>query len=742
MIVRLQSREAFLRMMFERTGRVLSLVLLLVVALPGTALAAGDASGAGGSGAGEWSENDQGKLRLLSASENAGTGETLRLGLHFEMDDTWKIYWRSPGDAGYPPDIDWKGSENLESADLRWPVPERFELFGMQTFGYGGTIVLPIDARPKDPSEPVKLRANVDYLTCREICIPHRVDLALDIPPGDGGASEHAFLIDRFRAMVPGEGDGAGMDLQNAVLTAGGEAPELRVSVASDIAFDSPDAIIEHAEGFRFGKPDVRLEQQGQHAVLTLTGKPEFGDPVELAGQTVTLTVFDGPRGLEREIRLTRAEPATGLATLLPGWLGGSGGGTTLGTAEFAGILALAVLGGLILNLMPCVLPVLSIKLLSVVSQGGKSRGHIRASFLASAAGILVSFMVLAAGAIALKATGSAVGWGMQFQQPLFLVALTLILTLFAANLFGFFEVPLPRFLADAASGGDRGGMPGHFMTGAFATLLATPCSAPFLGTAIAFALSRGALEIVAIFLALGVGLALPYLAVAAVPAIAGMMPRPGAWMITLRKILGLALAATGLWLMSVLAAQEGLLAAGLVTGLMVLLGLLLWARGHLGTGLRRAVPGAVAAVAALAFVMPATVSSPPSQAAQSENVEMDGWQRLDEARIREHVNDGKVVFVDVTADWCITCQVNKARVLDSAAVQEELHQDGVVRMRGDWTRPSDDISAYLASFGRYGIPFNAVYGPEQPDGLTLPELLSNSSVLDAMEKARNGEAG
>lgn len=718
---------------FALAGALLATVLAATVPAP-----AGRAADASTPAASPWAAHEHGRLRLVSAGETVG-GDSLRLGLHFRLQPGWKIYWRSPGEAGYPPQVDWSGSRNLAEAALRWPVPHRFELFGLQTFGYGGEVVLPVAARAEDPGEPVVLRAAVDYLTCAEICVPRQAQLNLTLPPGAATPSAHAHLIDKFRARVPGAGAASGLSLERAALTGdgGGEdgPPALTVTVVSASApFESPDAVVEGAAGYSFAKPRVELRDGGRRAVLRLPA--EAGPTAEggLDGREVTLTVFDGVRGLERDITLRREGAAIG-----GGAAGPRDGGSPAGPLRYAAVLGLAVLGGLILNLMPCVLPVLSLKLLKAVGHGGRELRHVRASFLASAAGILASFMVLAAGAIALQAAGMAVGWGMQFQQPAFLVALTLVVTLFACNLVGLFDIPLPRALADSLGTAHQGqaGMTGHFLTGALATLLATPCSAPFLGTAVAFALSRGPAEIVAIFAALGVGLALPYLAVAAVPSAAARMPRPGPWMVTVKRILALALAGTGVWLLSVLAAQDGLAAALAVGGLMAALGVVLGLRALAPGRLRRAAPLAVLVIAAAAFAAPPGLGSAPVRAPDGQPG--SSWRPLDAGEIDRLVAGGQVVFVDVTADWCITCKVNKAVVIDSEAVQARLDGKDVVRMRGDWTRPSEEIADYLAGFGRYGIPFNAVYGPQAPDGIALPEILTKSAVLEAIERAGRG---
>ena len=670
-----------------------------------------------------WLDHDHAQVRLLAESDSVGGGESVYLGLQFDLAPGWKIYWRDPGDAGFPPALDWQGSSNLASAELQWPVPRRFTLFDLQTFGYGGAVVLPILARLERAGEAVSLRAQLSYLVCSEICVPHDGQFAMDLPAGPMTSSPEVFLVQEARALVPGEGAEEGLSLESALLSGTTESPLLKVVARSDIPFQSPDVLVEGPPGFLFDAPQVALSEGGRRAELTVTtGRSAVAKGV-LEGKQLTLTVTDGQRGLESAVILRHdVMPASGQAA----------GGLSL-----LAVLGLALLGGLILNLMPCVLPVLSIKLLSVVSHGGRDRGAVRVSFLASAAGIVFSFLVLAGVAVALKAAGMAAGWGIQFQQPLFLSAMALVVTLFALNLLGLFEIPLPAWLGDLATAGGQGeahGLAGHFATGAFATLLATPCTAPFLGTAVGFALAGGALDILLVFATLGLGLALPYLLVAALPGLATRLPRPGRWMVVLRRILGLFLAGTAVWLLSVLAGQVGGTAALLVGALLVALGLIfLLGRGWRGT----ARAGAVAALALAAFVVPAGFAAtvaPPSTADDTGQ-----WRAFDQAEIDRLIADGKVVFVDVTADWCITCLYNKTGVMEQGEVAARLGNGAVVTMRRDWTRPSDEIAAYLAGFGRYGIPFNAVYGPGAPQGAPLPEILTSDSVLEALDQAAGG---
>ncbi len=672
-----------------------------------------------------WARTDQSAVRLISPASGAGKADTVRLGLHFRLKPGWKIYWRSPGDAGVPPAIDWKGSRNLEAAAIRWPLPERFTIFGLTTMVYGNEVVLPLDIRLKTPGRALALRAHVTYLTCEKICIPYEARLALDLPPGKGTASpRHAAVIERYARRVPPRISGdavarAPVSVAQARLEKAPGGLTLEVLARSRDGFGAPDLLVEGPRVLRFGP--ARLELSGDKRVAL------FRIAVGLAGKgavppdnpLLTLTLADGARALEQVVRLSQIGPGVG-----PG----------LGLVV---ILGLAFLGGLILNLMPCVLPVLSIKVLSVVGHGGAEAAAVRRGFLATAAGIVFSFLVLAGGAIALKSAGATVGWGIQFQAPLFLIAMAAILVLFAANLFGLFEIPLPGFASSAARAGAGNSIGGAFATGAFATLLATPCSAPFLGTAMGFALSRGPGEILAVFAMLGLGLAVPYLAVAAWPAMATGLPRPGAWMVVLRRVLGGVLLLTAGWLASVLwvvAGAAAMAAAGaLLTGLFAAL------------ILRRAAPGFKAAATGLAAVclaallaVPALTGAPaPGAAARAIEDAGITWQPFDKVKILNHVAEGRVVFVDVTADWCITCAANKALVIDRGAVAARLRGAGVVAMRADWTRPDAKISAYLRSFGRFGIPFNAVYGPAAPAGIVLGELLTTGEVLAALEAAR-----
>jgi suppressor for copper-sensitivity B len=683
--------------------RALALVLALLAA-PGVLCAEEAAS--------PWFTTEQGRVRLVAADPSLGSGDAVWLGLQFELEPHWKIYWRSPGDAGFPPRLDWAGSENLAGAAIAWPAPERFTVLGLETMGYQNAVVLPITARLVKPGEPLRLRAALQYLTCEIVCVPYETTLALDLPAGAAPAGVTGFgaLIGRYRAQVPGDATGSGIRLESASLETGAK-PVLTLALAANPPLAHPDAFVEGPDGIGFSAPVMLLDDPA-HPLLRLRAYGNPPDLAQLPNRNLVITVVDGNRAIEAATIPDAAVPPPELAALLP-------------------MMLTALIGGLILNLMPCVLPVLSLKLLGAVGHASGGSGALRRGFLATSAGILLSFLLLAGVMIGLRAAGVSVGWGLQFQQPVFLAAMAALTTLFAANLWGWFEVPLPRFVGDRAPASQDGSLAGNIAAGAFATLLATPCSAPFLGTAIGFAFAGSSLDILLIFAMLGLGLALPYLAVALAPGVARWLPKPGRWMIVLRRILGVALLGTAAWLVYVLSAEAGesvaLVVAAALAALLVSLGALEASRF-------RAAGASLAVVVALvaAGIGP---TLPEASAVASDDAL---WQPFDRGRISELVAEGKTVFVDVTAQWCLTCQANKRLVLDQAAVRASLGATGTVAMAADWTRPDPIIAAYLKSYGRYGIPFNAVYGPSTPQGIPLSELLTPADVLSALDRARS----
>ncbi len=672
-----------------------------------------------------WDGLDVASARLISAVTASGSGETIPMGLEFDLAPGWKIYWRTPGDAGLPPVPDWSKSDNVADVVMHWPVPERFEIFDIGTLGYGGEIIFPLTVTPEIPGAPIRLAGEIDFLACAEICIPGRADLAFSLPSGPASIAPEAHRIERFRAAVPvTDSTRAGLSITSSTVNEQSEGGvRLVVEVASpDQALTTPDAFIEGPGGAYFDAPGIVLSEDRHNATLTVDA-PSRMTLASLTGEGVTITLVDQTRALE-----ARITPQAGGSSITPAG--------PVQAIDLWTILGLALLGGLILNLMPCVLPVLSLKLMSVATKSGKDASAIRAGFLASSAGIILSFLLLAGAAIVVKQVGVSVGWGMQFQQPVFLALMVALLVLFACNLLGLFEFRLPGQLGDRAAsvGEGRNGLFKDFLTGAFATLLATPCSAPFLGTAVGFALGAGSGEILAVFLALGIGLALPYLLVASIPGLIRFLPRPGRWMQILKWILAAALVGTALWLLSVMQVTLGAENTIAIAALVALAAAVLALRHREGSRLGRAAwpVSAALALAAVAAPLTMTLEAPgnlPTVTAAQAGI---SWQRFDEATIPDLVAAGQTVLVDVTADWCVTCQWNKKTVLEVGDVATWLAQDSVIAMRADWTRPDPAISNFLARHGRYGIPFNIIYGPDAPQGIALPELLTARAVLNA----------
>ena len=641
----------------------------------------------------------EGRLLMVEdGTGEAGGGTTLSAGLELVLDAGWKTYWRSPGSVGLPPAIDWSGSTNVAGMALAYPAPERFDAFEIENYGYKDAVTYPLTVTLEEPGAPARISLVADVLVCAELCVPERLDFALDLAPGGGVDAAAAARLAPWVARVPG-----GVETGLAVEAAHLDAAALTVRARSAAPFRAPGLFPEQ-DGAAFGPPVFETSPDGRDLWARL--------PVLTRGEgALTLTLVSGDRAATLPAPLSAAPPPRP--------------GTSSGL--WPALLA-AFLGGLILNVMPCVLPVLSIKLASALQARDRGPAQVRAGFLASAAGVLGFFLVLAAIAIGLRAAGVAVGWGMQFQQPVFLALMAGLMVLFAANMAGLFELsPGSRALTAMARAEGRRGLAGDVATGAFAAIMATPCSAPFLGTAVTYALTHGAGQTVVVFAAMGGGLAVPFLLVAARPGLVRRLPRPGRWMRAIRTGLAALLAVSAIWLLTVLAGVAGpaaALAAGAAAGAMAA-ALAAW-RG-------RALPLAGAGLAAMALA----VALIPGGRATATNAAEGPWQPFEQARIAREVADGNTVFVDVTAAWCLTCQANKRLVLDGAPVREALA--GAVALRADWTRPDPEIAAFLAAHDRYGIPFDAVFGPGAPEGIVLPELLTESAVLKALRQASGG---
>jgi suppressor for copper-sensitivity B len=513
-------------------------------------------------------------------------------------------------------------------------------------------------------------------------------------------------------------------------------AEALHMQFAAPLAID--DIFIEGAAGVAFKKPRM----SGADAVIAI----ETTTPLDLVGRDITATIIAGDQFAEQSFTITAPipTPEPDISANDAGWM----------------IFGLAWLGGLILNLMPCVLPVLAIKLGSVIESAGQQKSLVRIRFLAAAAGIVTSFILLAAALAAMRLAGAQIGWGIQFQSPLFLSVMMLLLGVFVLAMLDRLVLPVPAFAHRLTGGFGGAASPrrlaaGDFLTGVLATIMATPCSAPFVGVAVGVALTGSIAELFGIFIALGMGLATPWMLIMLAPGLISALPKPGPWMVWLKRILALLLAGTALWLGSILFAITGGLMTGLLTAgvIMIIIGLSGTSRA-VSRPLQRLSPrllslvGAVLVVELLAAPPQLLTMLGPKMAANYRQANDDGgvsvvWQDWQPAMIGPLVDSGKTVFVDVTAAWCITCTANKSLVIEQSPVAPYLRRlvdaGQLVLLQADWTRPNDDIVAFLASYQRYGIPFNIVYGPHALDGIQLGELLTSDAVLAALNKAMTG---
>ncbi|BAE74044.1 Thiol:disulfide interchange protein DsbD precursor [Sodalis glossinidius str. 'morsitans'] len=636
-------------------------------------------------------QNSHAEVRLRSAVQ----GQDQQLLLDIRLQPGWKTYWRTPGEGGVAPDIRWQttGAE----AQWYWPTPARFDVSGLTTQGYKGDITLPIEIRKLAGST---LAGTLTLSTCSDVCILTDFPFSLDLSK----PTDDSFARDYARAMGQIPPTGGLTDKLDASFING----ELQIRAQRQQGWHQPELFFDYPQGSMLAAPQISVKGDTFEARVPVTD--EWGETApDLRGKTLSMVIADGGMAQQSSVVLS-SQPL----------LDGKGVNTT-----FWSVLLLALLGGLILNLMPCVLPVLAIKLSSLVQQQGQTRHQTRQQFLASSAGILFSFLLLALLMTGLRLSGQALGWGIQFQSGGFLLLMALVMFLFSASLFDLLHFRLPSGLNTRLATVGGNGLTGHFGQGAFATLLATPCSAPFLGTAAAYALTAPLPQLWLLFAALGIGMSLPWLLVAALPGLARCLPHPGRWMMHLRTVLALLMLMATMWLVTLLIPHWGATFAGVLAALLVLV-LAVWLISR--RALQQA--GITLITLTLAGALFLITRIEPEE-------ETLHWQPLTEAAINQALQQNRRVFVDVTADWCITCKVNKSRVLSQPDVRKALQADDVVLLQGDWTRPDPAISEFLRRRDSVAIPFNQIYGPAMPQSRILSPLLSRDAVISTLSEAK-----
>ena len=696
------------------------------------------------------------QVRLMLSADTARPGDTVLAGVDLKMEPGWHTYWKNPGGAGMATKIEWQLPPGVIAGEIQWPLPEKLPPVEVTTYGYNDEVMLivPLKLATNLPAGPLDLKAKVSWLECKEACIPGSGDVEAKLNIGSETTnSADAAIIDSRRMKVP-QANQLWVDAwwekppagdTRPLMIAGGPGEMTKYWNVNPADF-FPDA-------------DENFEIQGTTENLTNPPRPyQFclrkfikkfsGDwPKEISG---VIIVQGGRNGFNVNLPIATKAPAgeavsrTGVAPV------SNFSGQNMETGKMPvlpGMLLYAFIGGLILNIMPCVLPVIALKILGFINHAQHEPRRVRALGLIYAAGVLVSFLALAAIVIGVKAAGHHAGWGMQFGSPEFIVVLTTLITLVALNLFGVFEVTLGGHTLSAAGQlVSKQGAAGAFFNGLLATALATPCTAPFLAPALGFAFAQSSSLIILIFLFVGLGLAAPYVVLSWNPAWLKFLPKPGAWMEKFKIAMGFPMLLTAVWLFNLAAGDYG----ANVLWLGVFLVLMAFAAWIFGTFVQRGRAGkSVALVIVLILVTGGYAFALENQlhwrepviatAAGSLKASPDGidWQPWSLEAVAQARAGGKPVLVDFTADWCLTCQVNKKIAIEIPSVRKKLKEINAVALVGDYTHFPDSITAELNRFDRAGVPLVLVY-PKNPDAepIVLPAILTPGIVLDALDRA------
>ncbi len=734
-MIRCTLPPTFLRSAHRRLGRLLfaaCAALLVGAALPPPALAQAPlALTAAGPAAGPTVKTDQVQAELVAhAPDGIQPGSTVWVGLQLTHIPEWHTYWKNPGDSGLPTELRWTLPPGITAGDIAWPLPKKFPIGHLANYGYKDTVLLPValkvDANFQPPAGATSLdvRLQASWLVCRKECIPQEGEFALALPL-QGSTGGHAAVFAAAQAAQPQNlPAGAGQQIridQNALQLRIAGLPAALQGKTLEFFPETPEVIETAAAWTQAWEGDVwtaRVPISPQRS-----GSPEVM-PVVMAS---------AGSGYRAEVRVegTWPDPATMVATApasagVPDSWNQPARGAALG---FWAALAGALLGGLILNLMPCVFPVLAIKVLGFAQQGGDRAQH-RATGMAYTAGVVLSFVALGVLLLVLRGAGNSLGWGFQLQNPAVVAGLALLFTLIGLNLAGVFGIGsvLPSSLASRQL---RHPVANAFLTGVLAVAVASPCTAPFMGASLGLAVNLPTEQALAIFAAIGLGLALPYLLASWVPAVARVLPRPGAWMETLQRFLAFPMFATVAWLVWVLGQQSGINGAAALLALLVAVALLAWTLGLAGR--TRRVLGGFAAVLLLVMgwglgpqlTRPVDTTTAPLAA---------GWERWEPGRVDQIAASGRPVFVDFTAAWCVTCQYNKTTTLSNSALLAEMATRNVALLRADWTRRDPAITAALQRLGRSGVPVYVMYQQGRAP-VVLSELISVQDVRDVLAR-------
>jgi thiol:disulfide interchange protein len=694
-------------------------------------------------------------VQLVVPSSTIGLpGQPTPAGLYFKLESGWHVYWKNAGEAGEPPRIKWMLPQGLTVTDLQFPVPQRLPMGPLMDYGYENEVMFPftISADPGASAGTATLHAHVTWLVCREVCLPGKTDLEITRSVGGSGGTvtQDAELYKRLANTLPQPlpaTDKAGYTLTPAgykltVETGQREtAAEFFPADPDIIANAAPQKVTPTAKGLTIElakDPNATATPTELRGLIKLQGGRAYeiavrkGTPVAIA--TAPSAVPDSA-----PIRTASADSA--------GPAQASNSAVPSPSTGLLRIVALAFLGGIILNLMPCVFPVLFLKGLALVNSGNQQRRQLRAHGLVYTAGILVSFWALVAVLLALRSAGAHLGWGFQFQSPIFLFLMAGLLFFLGLSLAGQFEFGLSLTSA-GGSLAQKHGFTGSFFTGVLAVIVATPCTAPLMGAAIGYALAQPAAVTFAVFTALALGLAAPYLALTLQPAWTRVLPRPGAWMDILRQAVSIPIFGTVIWLAWVVAQAYGATMLASVLAAFLLLAIAGWFLGRWpGKGWAAVVAGMfVLSVVGLGIYSGRILAATPASnqlsnqvSGQAVIVRAGEWQPWSPEAVKRYHDAGRPVFVDFTASWCLSCQVNERVAISKPEVQKAFLDKNVALLKADWTQHDEKIAQALEKLGRSGVPAYALYPPGETGPTLLPEALTPGIVTDALQQLPGG---
>lgn len=696
------------------------------------------------------------EVSLITENETIQPGHPFWVITKLQMQEGWHTYWKNPGDAGMATSIEWNLPEGFKASSISWPTPKRFALESIIGYGYDSEVLLLTQITPPQSlkqDKPIEIKANTRWLICSESsCMPGEAEQTASLNTSTVTPKVKIDTSDYFaraRSQLPEQVNSYAHINKNAI--------ELHVPMPrdgllptavyfcpedQDVIDHSVDAIVKPSSkpnyfSLLLKKKDSETNENGNRLkgiVVTKNGRNrlepatqaiEVNTPIhEELDHTKLMAMSETPSN--NDLQLSENSTPTPLPTEF------SGG--------FAMALLLAFIGGMILNLMPCVLPVMSFKVLGFVKMAGQSRSLTLKHGIVFAIGVLISFWVLAGVLLVLQAYGRSVGWGFQLQEPLFVAILAGILLIFGLSLFGLFEVGTGVIALAGNMGRKREGLSSSFFSGILATAVATPCTGPFLGSAVGFAVTLPSYQAMLVFTSLGLGMSLPYLLLAAFPSLLRFMPKPGEWMETFKQLMGFLMLASVLWLVWVFAAQTSSLAVTLLLVGFFCLALGCWIYGKWGTPVHNRLSRMTSSIIALLCVVAAGYAMVLSTSQifandNQEQVEDVAWEPFSATRVAELQKQGIPVLVDFTAKWCLICQVNHM-VLSTDSVDEKLSELGVVKMKADWTSNDPAITEELRKYGRNSVPLYLLYGKNatQPPEI-MPQVLTQDIVLDYLDK-------